>query len=376
VEDIVTHEPVPYVELHADNETSVDTRTDGLGQFAFGVSTGTWYVEVDHESAGKLGFLAPGEHEVTIYAGFRLLHDFQLKPAEGWVNCTVQDEDGKRVSDVQVECCDARGEWYAAATTGLDGTCRIAALLGADWVSMSEWSVEARGYEVPPERRVLVESTSKKPSVKFTLLPPGSPAREYEVWVGDTTLSFEECYWPELYGYTFWGKASTSAVFDTKFLSRPLPRYYLIVTHQGMVKMDAVGADRGDNPVQLDILATGNTRDWQLIGSAPDGQYALVGVSGDNPENGYVLTEPVDAISLLWVSIAGRPVPPPSIYYALMHPVVNNEYRLEWAKTGNYQLEFDTSPAFENPVVIDVSGLTSYDYFTERSTGFFRLGEK
>jgi len=373
VEDVLTHEPIPYVELHADNETSVDTRTDGLGQFAFGVSTGTWYVEVDHESAGKLGFLAPGEHEVTIYAGFRLLHDFQLKPAEGWVNCTVQDEDGKRVSDVQVECCDARGEWYAAATTGLDGTCRIAALLGADWVSMSEWSVEARGYEVPPERRVLVESMSDKPSVNFTLLPAGWPTREYEVWAGDTWP--ENPFWPELYGYTLLGKARSSAMFDIRILGGLSPQYYLIVTHQGMVKMDAVGAFMGNDPVQLDIQDTGSTDDWELIGSDSDGAYAVVGVVGDNPENGYVLIEPVDAIRLLWVAIYQRRVPPPPIWL-FEQPAVDDTYRLEWAKAGNYELEFDTSPAFGNPVVVDVSGLTSKGFPTQERKGFFRLREK
>jgi hypothetical protein len=53
-----------------------------------------------------------------------------------------------------------------------------------------------------------------------------------------------------------------------------------------------------------------------------------------------------------------------------------SSYRLTWNKSGNYDLEFATSPDFASPVVVDVSGLTQYDYTTAGPKGFFRLRAK
>lgn len=50
-----------------------------------------------------------------------------------------------------------------------------------------------------------------------------------------------------------------------------------------------------------------------------------------------------------------------------------NMYRLAWDEAGFFSLEFDTSPAFDDPDVSDVTGLTDYDYATDESRGFFRL---
>jgi len=50
-----------------------------------------------------------------------------------------------------------------------------------------------------------------------------------------------------------------------------------------------------------------------------------------------------------------------------------NTYRLAWPEAGFFDLEFDTSPAFDSPDVTDVTGLTEYDYATNESRGFFRL---
>ena len=50
-----------------------------------------------------------------------------------------------------------------------------------------------------------------------------------------------------------------------------------------------------------------------------------------------------------------------------------NVYHLVWDEAGFYDLEFDTSLTFDNPDVVDVTGLTEYDYSTGEDSGFFRL---
>jgi hypothetical protein len=50
-----------------------------------------------------------------------------------------------------------------------------------------------------------------------------------------------------------------------------------------------------------------------------------------------------------------------------------NMYHLSWAEAGPYDLEFDSSPDFNSPVAVDVTGLTEYDYYTEETQGIFRL---
>ena len=51
-------------------------------------------------------------------------------------------------------------------------------------------------------------------------------------------------------------------------------------------------------------------------------------------------------------------------------------YHLSWDEAGAYDLEFDTSLAFDSPDAVDVTGLTEYDYNTGEGRGFFRLKEK
>ena len=65
--------------------------------------------------------------------------------------------------------------------------------------------------------------------------------------------------------------------------------------------------------------------------------------------------------------------------YGVTEPVLTvfrggeNLYHLVWDVEGPFDLEFDTSLTFESPDVIDVTGLTEYDYYTEEGHGFFRL---
>ena len=69
---------------------------------------------------------------------------------------------------------------------------------------------------------------------------------------------------------------------------------------------------------------------------------------------------------------APDPVPPELTITRLSQ----TSYRLEWDKSGNYDLEFDTSPDFAGPTVVDVTGLTLYDHTTSEPKGFFRLRAK
>ncbi len=47
--------------------------------------------------------------------------------------------------------------------------------------------------------------------------------------------------------------------------------------------------------------------------------------------------------------------------------------RLTWSPAGNFDLEFDTTRAFDDPTTTDVTGLTHYDFTTAEPEGYFRL---
>jgi hypothetical protein len=50
--------------------------------------------------------------------------------------------------------------------------------------------------------------------------------------------------------------------------------------------------------------------------------------------------------------------------------------RLEWNKSGNYDLECSSSPGFASPTVIDVTDLTHYDITSAEPCRYFRLRAK
>ncbi|MBN1918830.1 MAG: hypothetical protein JW889_13070 [Verrucomicrobia bacterium] len=60
----------------------------------------------------------------------------------------------------------------------------------------------------------------------------------------------------------------------------------------------------------------------------------------------------------------------PSLAISYIPP---DTYRLTWPEPGFFNLEFDTSSAFDDPNVVDVTGLTQYDYTTTERRGVFRL---
>jgi len=53
-----------------------------------------------------------------------------------------------------------------------------------------------------------------------------------------------------------------------------------------------------------------------------------------------------------------------------------NVYHLSWDEAGSYNLQFDTSPTFDDPNETDVTGLTAYDYPTVQGEGYFRLRQR
>ncbi len=55
---------------------------------------------------------------------------------------------------------------------------------------------------------------------------------------------------------------------------------------------------------------------------------------------------------------------------------IENTYHLTWGEAGFFDLEFDISISFDDPDVVDVTGITEYDYYTEKNKGFFRLMRK
>jgi hypothetical protein len=68
-----------------------------------------------------------------------------------------------------------------------------------------------------------------------------------------------------------------------------------------------------------------------------------------------------------------RVAAPPDL--TIMSPA-DDVYRLSWGKAGFYELEVSSSVALDTPEVIDVTGLTEYDFGTSNRQLFFRLKQR
>jgi len=263
-----------------------------------------------------------------LYSGDVITRVLQLRPADGWVNCLVRDKDGNSVSDVGLGSHDADMEWGTSSDTGAEGTCRLPILLGENTIGMSP-SVEERGYDLAPSRKVVLDTPSGEVDIEFTLLPSGWPTRKYEVWGGYQDIPGYDAYFPEFYGYTSLGEADRSSTFHGTY-----PKY-LVVTHQGLLKVDTV---LGSDGTYYNTYFTGATQNWNAVGGPPDGQYALVGVWADKPNNGYIGITPYDDISWLQVILPGD-VPPP-------RPTIGID-----PDTGNLQITWEAFGTNEYTVV-------------------------
>lgn len=72
--------------------------------------------------------------------------------------------------------------------------------------------------------------------------------------------------------------------------------------------------------------------------------------------------------------VYARYTPPPETMPTLTISKLNaTTYRLAWSPASTFDLEFDTTPAFDDPTSTDVAGLTHYDFATAGPMGCFRL---
>jgi hypothetical protein len=54
-------------------------------------------------------------------------------------------------------------------------------------------------------------------------------------------------------------------------------------------------------------------------------------------------------------------------------PLGADSYLLSWPEAGFFDLEIATSLDFDNPDIVDVAGLTTYEHDTSATVAFFRL---
>ena len=72
--------------------------------------------------------------------------------------------------------------------------------------------------------------------------------------------------------------------------------------------------------------------------------------------------------------VYARYTPPPETMPTLtISKLSATTYRLAWSPAGNFNLEVDTDPAFDDPTATDVTGLTHYDVATAEPESYFRL---
>ncbi|MBU4372500.1 MAG: hypothetical protein KKD68_11585, partial [Proteobacteria bacterium] len=128
---------------------------------------------------------------------------------------------------------------------------------------------------------------------------------EYSVYGGtsfSTTdpSSGENGYHPELYGYTFLGKASDTATFSGAY------NCYIIATKPGnMAPVDTV---RGSDGAYFSTYETGGTSNPGNIGGLPNGTYALIGGYFGGGYRGFIVirpSTPIDSLTVYLTNVAG-----------------------------------------------------------------------
>ncbi len=130
-----------------------------------------------------------------------------------------------------------------------------------------------------------------------------------------------------------------------------------------------------------------------LIDPSFDGIHSTRLVYVDSPLSGTDNPDPADVlvysqfpggydhatVTLHWTGLTsgilpwlfGQSIPEPPPIQRLV--ATGDAFHLEWAYPGPYRLEFSPSFDFADPVLVDVTGLTAYEYVTHERHGFFRL---
>jgi hypothetical protein len=151
--------------------------TDANGRFHFGVTAGTWQVELDSSAATRFG-LVSSRLTLNVTNGMNLTDLFCLtQSGTAHITGSVVDEQANPVLQIQVTAhfILAGAAYYAAANTDSTGSFTLLVFNG-DWiVGVSGPDLEQRGYQKVASQ--MVEILDEDGTAHFLALKRGPPAQ-------------------------------------------------------------------------------------------------------------------------------------------------------------------------------------------------------